>query len=181
MHRRYLTPKSVNAKFNPQPLLLTNLTPRNLGTPLVPNWPPPPDWQMGGQSTMVDGGLLEFCLPPPYQSQFMPVRPLSLGLEPFWAANGSIVFVDQTTKTFYTPEQVNEIFRHILPPPTPLLPINPTFQVPMQLVSRQLQVPTVFSLATDVLPIQHLFGQHSSSPYSVPNRILQRNRKNWHH
>ncbi|VUZ47462.1 unnamed protein product [Hymenolepis diminuta] len=174
-------PNATNAQFNPQSSPLMYLTSSNLGSPTAPNMLPPPDWQMGGQSTMANGGLLEFCLPSPYQSQFMPVRPLSLGLEPFWAANGSIVFVDQTTKTFYTPEQVNEIFRHILPPPTPLLPINPTFQVPMQLVSRQLQVPTVFSLATDVLPIQHLFGQHSSSPYSVPNRILQRNRKNWHH
>ncbi|KAM3174136.1 hypothetical protein ACTXT7_011140 [Hymenolepis weldensis] len=134
------------------------LIPRNPGTPLVPNRPPPPDWQMGGQSTMVDGGLFEFCLPPPYQSQFMPVRPLLPGLEPFWAVNGSIVFVDQTTKTFYTPEQV-----------------------PMQLISRQPQVPTVFSPTTGVRPMQHLFEQYSNSAYSVPTQVLLGNWTNWHH
>ncbi|VUZ47464.1 unnamed protein product [Hymenolepis diminuta] len=177
-------PNATNAQFNPQSSPLMYLTSSNLGSPTAPNMLPPPDWQMGGQSTMANGGLLEFCLPSPYQSQFMPVRPLSLGLEPFWAANGSIVFVDQTTKTFYTPEQVNEIFSCMsssipLQQPQLLSSMDSTFQYPMPQLPTfppQSQMSLGF-FSNEVVPSMQLSFDQSAIPeplastYFVPDQV----------
>ncbi|VDL59305.1 unnamed protein product [Hymenolepis diminuta] len=183
------------------------LTSSNLGSPTAPNMLPPlevtlyfhfyrlADWQMGGQSTMANGGLLEFCLPSPYQSQFMPVRPLSLGLEPFWAANGSIVFVDQTTKTFYTPEQVNEIFSCMsssipLQQPQLLSSMDSTFQYPMPQLPTfppQSQMSLGF-FSNEVVPSMQLSFDQSAIPeplastYFVPDQVRKKTQlKNQRH
>nr|CDS28935.1 hypothetical protein HmN_000211400 [Hymenolepis microstoma] len=145
------TPSPSSVRFNPQLVPLMNPIRHYTETP-TPSSPILEDLKMGGQSIMIEGGLLEFCLPPPRQFQLMPVRPVSSQLQPYWGANGSIVFVHWLTKTFYTPEQVSELFGSKLQSP-----MDTTFRVPNQPPPWQFGMPPRPNAG--VPSIQHLLTQ----------------------
>ncbi|VDO07665.1 unnamed protein product [Rodentolepis nana] len=134
---QYHRPPLIGSNFQPnlRPLPLPNPIHHHRETPMATNKPSSSnleDLNIYGQSTMIEGGLLEFCRPPPKQLQFKPVRPLSSQLQPFWGANGSIVFVDARAKLFYTPAQVRELYRD-----RPHSPMRTTFRPPNQPPPRQ--------------------------------------------
>ncbi|KAM7536141.1 hypothetical protein Aperf_G00000098663 [Anoplocephala perfoliata] len=107
---------AVNAHIVPQPVP----PPMGVGfvehPPQPPSAPPPQDWQIAGQSTIVDGGLL--CFPsspfPPAPmvppQLVVPVAPLPDWLQPYWYSDGSIGFFDANNGNFYTAADLEHLY-----------------------------------------------------------------------